>query len=49
MKLISGIIQKLMSVIIIILIAALVAEIVFVWRHGYFFRLEDIVSFIRGR
>jgi hypothetical protein len=43
------ILARLFSAIIVILLIVLAAEVLFVLRHGYFFRAEDIFSFIRGK
>jgi hypothetical protein len=48
MKTLSDILKKLFSVIIVILLVFLVAELLFVLRHGYLFRMEDVFSFFRG-
>jgi hypothetical protein len=43
------ILARLFSAIIVILMILLAAEVLFVLRHGYFFRAEDIFSFISGK
>ncbi len=48
MKTFTGMLEKLFSVIIVIFLVFLAAELLFVMRHGYLFRLEDVFSFFRG-
>ncbi|MEJ2695218.1 MAG: hypothetical protein P8013_01070 [Candidatus Sulfobium sp.] len=46
MKTVTVLLEKLLSAIIVVLIIFLIAEVLFVMRHGYLFRLEDLLSFI---
>jgi hypothetical protein len=44
----QSVLKKLFSLIILILLMFLLAELLFVLRHGYLFRMEDVFSFFRG-
>jgi hypothetical protein len=44
----QSVLKKLFSLIILILLMFLLAELLFVLRHGYLFRMEDVFSLFRG-